>query len=86
MLTRDWVRIVAAMTAAECREMGQLLLTMKGKDVRDAAEEALLQEHINALPSAPDNGLASALRDARLAAGRCCECGRFPANPTGIEE
>lgn len=86
MVTKEWMKVVAAMTAAECHEMGKLLLSMKGKDVRDAGEEALLQDRINSLPSPPDNGLASALHHARLAAGRCCKCGLTPMNSTSTKE
>lgn len=75
MVTKEWMRFFASLKSAEIQEMGALLSGMKGVDKRDAGEEALMQDHINALPDPPDDGAAEILKEARRSAGRCCSCG-----------
>ncbi|MFC3786693.1 hypothetical protein GGR90_002759 [Sphingopyxis italica] len=90
MVTKQWMQFYAGMKAAEIAEMVALLSRMKGRDQRDAAEEALLQDHINALPDPPglmdvaelyvSPGLgdyAGQLKQARerLRNGCCASCG-----------
>lgn len=89
MITKEWLELFAEMTTAECREVGQLLLGMKGKDGRDSVEEAQLREHINSLPGRPDNGFAETLKQARLAANetrKYCQCGAAEISKDGEQD
>lgn len=84
MNVKSYLKMLAKLSQAELREMSELMAGMKGKDTRDAGDEARLQDFINSYPDEPDNGMAETLKQARLAAGRCCECGNLP--PTQTEE
>lgn len=68
MTHKDWLRFFVAMSPAQCREMGELLISIADDGPRDAVREERLQQAIEALPKPPDNGLAETLRQARLAA------------------
>lgn len=76
MTRKQWMRFFAAATPEQCREMGELLIAQADAGPRDAVREAAMQEAINALPDEHDGGMSAALRAARDASGRCCECGR----------
>lgn len=82
MNTKSWLRMLAHASHAQMQEMAELMAGMKGKDRRDPAEEVQLQDLINSYPDAPDDGNAETLKQARLAAGRCCECGNLPRTAT----
>lgn len=82
MNIKSWLQWLAKCQHAQLREMVELLSGMRGQDKRSATEEALLQDYIASLPDAPDDGNAERLKQARLAAGRCCECGNLPRTET----
>ena len=75
LVTKDWMKFFANMKSAQIKEMVSLLSGMKGRDRRDEGEEALLQDHINALPDPPGFDMAQLLEQGRKSAGRCCDCG-----------
>lgn len=82
MNIKRWLQMLSQLSHAQMQEMAELMRGMQGRDRRDAGEEARLQDFINSYPDEPDNGMAETLKQARLAAGRCCECGNLPKEQT----
>lgn len=82
MNIKSWLQMLAHASHAQMQEMAELMAGMRGKDRRDPAEEAQLQDFIASYPDPHDGGNAEILKQARLAAGRCCECGNPPKEQT----
>ncbi len=83
MVTKDWMRFFASLKSAEIQEMVALLSGMKGVDKRDAGEEALMQDQINALPDPPEFDGWKLLQDGHDSVltyvekmGHCWSCNR----------
>lgn len=76
MNVKAFCQMFAQFSSAQLSEISEITTGMKGRDKRDAAEEAKLQDFIASLPGPPDDGSATLLKQGRAAAGRCCACGK----------